>query len=131
MDTKIRSELVIEGDYFDINQIEQILQIKATESWKKGEKLRSGLIRKQTSWSISTKYINTLEVDESLNALLDLIENKTDEFRLIKTLFDVDIFILIIVEIYNDEKPDLSIRERATKFAGSCNMSICFDWYMY
>lgn len=131
MDTKICSELVIEGDSFDFNQVEQILQIKATESWKKGEMLRPGLFRKQTSWSISTKFVNTLAVDESLNVLLDVVEHKADALNLIKSLYDVDIFILIVVEIYNHEKPDLSIRERATKFAGRCNMSICFDWYIY
>lgn len=78
--TQIKIILSFYGDIFDHSELTEKINIKPTTFWTKGETLkhRKDILRKETAWEYSTDFIETLDLEQVCDLILDKFYSKKE-----------------------------------------------------
>lgn len=130
--TTVMAYFSIYGEKFDTEDVTIRLDISPTETKVKGVipegKKRPGI---ETSWKICTKEEVSLDLNDQLYYLVDLLEDKVKLLCDIKSSLDVNFVFSFIVKIENGEKPAMHFSSDSLNFISSIGAEIDIDLYIY
>lgn len=130
--SNVKARFSIYGENFEPGDITKQLGIIPTETYKKGElSTKYKIPRKETAWSISTGYEASMDINDQLNKILLLIEDKADKLVEIKDRLRINMLFMFVVNIVNNEKPAMYFEKRFIHFASKIDAEIGFDTYIY
>jgi hypothetical protein len=130
--TNVNAKFVIVGDSFDPKTITEKLGIEPHSFWIKGEDVPGRPIkRKDTNWEICTGYEESLYIMEQIEKLLVILQNKKDILRELKSLYTLDYFFLIVINIEDDEKPAIALSSDFIEFASEIKAEFEVDLYIF
>lgn len=129
----------IYGDEFPVNDVTQLLSIKPTESYNKGDiiarKINDNLIsstvhyRKETAWVLSSGYQESYDVKEQLDQVLEPLKSKTEIINQLKTKYKLECLLSIVIKIENGRTPGLHFDNEQLGFANSIKAEFDIDLY--
>lgn len=129
--TNIMIEFCLLGDEFNPEELTRELLVKPTECYKKGSKSIRNIERKESCWSLSSGYIETLYLSELLDVLLEqLVEIKEKIVKLSQELNLTSKFF-IVVNIVENEKPAIYLDKKVIEFANFVGAEFDFDFYIF
>ncbi len=132
MKTNVNVEFVFEADYLDIDDISDTLGLEPTNTWEKGDLIKDRpVVRKQSCWSIGTGNKESLDINDQLFEMIEMLKGKEGIINNISKKYDTTPFFMILINIEDDEKPIISIYSPIIKFASSINAHLEIDWYIY
>lgn len=140
---KIKLELSFYADCFDLNEITKSFAIQPTISWTKGEELpslknvawtridRPKPTRKETCWIYEIGYIETYDINELSESLLDVFEPQIDIIKKVIKENNLNT-MLSVVAMWNTEEsaPALGANKRLIKFLSEIGGYINEDLYI-
>lgn len=132
--TNVMVEFTIVGDEFDPHLITEKLKIKPTQYWIKGEQVRGRnekIKRKETSWIISTGYEESLDINEQLEKIVELIKDKKTILKKLEMESNLEYIFGIVVNVENNEKPAMYFNRKFIEFANNINAEFYIDLYVY
>ena len=130
--TSVMVEFSICGENFEPDYITKQLNIIPCETYLKGDLVKNGkIVRKETSWSISTDYEDSYDINEQLEKISDLLNRKTETLLKLKQELSVDILFMITVKIKNNETPAMYLKKPFIHFLSILDAEIGFDVYVY
>lgn len=130
--TNVMVEFVIIGDRFDPCMITEKLKIKPDQYWVKGDSIQgrdARVKRKDTSWIISTGYEESLDINEQLERIVELIKDKSIILKELERGFNLEYIFGIVVNIENNEKPAMYFNRDFIGFANEINAEFYIDLY--
>ncbi|ETT86570.1 DUF4279 domain-containing protein [Viridibacillus sp. FSL R5-0477] len=123
------------GDNFPLEEVTNGLDVEPTETYKKGDVIKTFatkiLRRKETSWTLSTGYQESLDINEQLDVILKSLKEKTKELLQLKKKYDLQFQFMIVIEIENNDKPAMYLQKNIIDFSSSIDAEIQFDLYVY
>ena len=130
--TTVMAYFSIYGEKFDTEDVTIRLGISPTETKVKGiipeGKKRPSI---ETSWKICTKEEVSLDLNDQLHHLIDLIGDKVKPLCDIKSSLGVNFVFSFIVKIENGEKPAIHFSSDSLNFISSIGAEIDIDLYIY
>ncbi|SFT02325.1 DUF4279 domain-containing protein [Marininema halotolerans] len=129
--TTIMVEFAVMGDEFPPDEVTKALSIKPTSSWLKGEKIADkNITRKETSWAISTGYEESLDMNEQLQKIIVLFENKKADLRRVSKLYELDCKFFVVIKIVENYCPGIYIDCALVDFLREIKAEIDMDLYV-
>lgn len=119
------------GDNFNPKEITEKLLLEPTEWYIKGEKNKRNFERKETCWSISTGYVETLYVSDLFDELLDKLSSKKEALIELKTDYNLTCKFFIVVNIKENIKPAIYLEKKVIEFANDLEAEFDFDLYIF
>lgn len=130
--TNVMIEFNITGNAFNPEIITQKLLIQPDEFWMKGDKIESkNITRGDTCWTIDTGYKESLDINEQLKKLIDILNPKSSELKELKCIYGLEYRFCIVINIENNEKPVMCINSETIRLADKIGAEIDFDLYIY
>lgn len=131
-ETNILVEFIIIGEEFPIDKISEQLSIKPTEYYNKGDKVNNRDIRrKETSWSISSGYEVSLDINNQLEKIVSLIKPKTDILKELKEQYQLEYKFCIVIRVEENQAPAIYLERDVIEFANDIKADFDFDLYIY
>lgn len=118
------------GEEFNPEIITKKLLLEPTECYLKGEKNSRNFERKETCWSFSTGYVETLYVSELFDEVLNKLTSKKDTLIKLKNDYNLVFKFFIVINIEEDIKPAIYIDKKIIKFANDLEAEFDFDLYI-
>lgn len=127
------------GNQFPIDCVTEILEIKPTNTYQKGD----GIVRphnsnvsstkthyrKETVWEVSTDYQESNDVNEQLDQILKLLKNKANIINRLKVDYHLECRFSIVIIIENGYTPSFQLTNEQITFANSINAEFDIDLY--
>lgn len=130
--TNIMAEFVIVGEDFPNSEITRRLGIEPSEFYLKGDKVKNrNIYRKETSWSISTGYEPSLDINTQLSKLLSIIENKKQDLIHLKQTYKLDYKFCIVLRIEQNQSPSVYLDNNTIAFANDIQAEFDIDLYIF
>jgi hypothetical protein len=131
--TNVMVKFIIYGDSFEPSFITEQLTLMPNETYMKGDPTgRSGINkRKETTWSISTGYEESYDINEQLKKILLLLNGKADKLVELKHSVSVEILFMIVVKIKNEEFPAMRLGKDIIHFMSTIGAEVDFDVYVF
>jgi hypothetical protein len=130
--TNIMAKLSIYGDNFNPQVITDYLNIQPEEWWLKGDNVAGKATKRNKScWRVSTGYQESLDVNNQLSEVIKLFQGKSDKLIELIHSHNLEVFIAIVVNIENNQKPAIYFDRRAIKFVHEIEAQIDIDLYVY
>lgn len=133
--TKVMAYFSAFGDNFPLEEVTNGLDVEPTETYKKGDVIKTFatkiLRRKETSWTLSTGYQESLDINKQLDVILKSLKEKTKELLQLKKKYDLQFQFMIVIEIENNDKPAMYLQKNIIDFSSSIDAEIQFDLYVY
>lgn len=130
--TNIKVEFRILGDDFPPEIITEKLSIKPNEVWIKGDKIKNkDFHRKYSCWILSTGYEESLDINNQLKKIYNIIKIKKNKLRQLKKTYELDYQFDIIINIEKKEKPAIYLDLDIIKFANDIEAEFDFDLYIF
>lgn len=129
--TSIMLEFCIIGENFNPQVVTDKLSLNPTECYMKGEKNSRNFIRQESSWSISTGYVETLYLSELLDMMLDKLSNKKEKIIDLKREYNLACKFFVVINIKENVKPAIYLDNRIIEFANLIGAEFDFDMYIY
>lgn len=129
--TNIMIEFCLFGDEFNPEELTQEFCLKPTESYKKGSKSNQNIQRKESCWSLSIDYTETLYLSELLDTLLEKLEGIKEKIVKLNKELELTCKFFIVVNIVENEKPAIYLNKRAIEFANFVDAEFDFDFYIF
>lgn len=130
--TSIKVEFDIYGNEFNPSEITEKLKTQPNITYLKGDVVKSEKnVRKETSWSLETKYIETLDINDVLDQIMVSISDKADILKQIRKTYNVKILFMIVIRIENNEIPAIYFNKKFVEFAGYIGAEIGFDTFIF
>jgi hypothetical protein len=138
---RIKLEISFWGDLLDPIELSKVLDIQPTDYWHKGDSLPSlegkawkkpnKPVRKENAWEYATEYIETYDLEDIVESLLDKFEPFTDIIsNYIKTK-KLETKLDVIAECVSGESTTaLYINKRLINFISKINGVIDIDLYI-
>ena len=132
MSTSVNVEFVIAGDMFDLNTISDKLDIQPTEKWVKGDKVSNkNIIRTHTCWSYGLGCETSLDINNQLTKMLDILKNKKIILKELKVLFEIEYLFLVTIKVEDDVKPIISIKLPFINLMNFIGAELDIDLYIF
>lgn len=129
--TNIRAELRIMGEGYDVQEITEVLGVKPSETWCKGDNIRkSAGKRTYTAWVYSTGVMETLDVNILAQVIEELFESKSKELSLLRQKHNLDISIDFVIVIENEAPPAIYFEPQFIQFAAMIGARLDIDIYV-
>ena len=126
--TEIMVEFSISGDNLIPEIITQKLGITPTEQWTKGEEVEGrSYPRRHSNWSIGTEYEVSMDIDDQLKKIYELLRSKLDILRELREEYRLEYQIGIIPRIMNNGIPSLHFDRWFLEFANNIEATIDID----
>lgn len=130
--TSIMVEFIITGDQFPPNVITEMLSIEPTGCYMKGEKVKNkGRERKETCWYISTGYEDSLDINNQLKKIMNLIGNQKQMLLELKNKYDLDYMFSIVIRVEQNQTPAINLKSETIEFASDINAEFDLDLYIF
>ena len=156
MKTTIDVGIVYVGKGFREEHITNELNLLPTKSWNEGDLINYRTImteeasdatrkkflrtqgkhsntpnsyRKSTKWELSTGKEISLDVNEQLKKIFDILNNKVQNILEINNKYNVKPQISIVIEIVNDESPSIFLDSQIVDFINEIRGSIDIELY--
>lgn len=129
--TNVKVEFSIFGDGFDPNTITDTLQITPTRTWLKGDNIKGDLFRKETCWELATEYEESLDINNQIKKIKNLIQDRKDEVVKLIRQNNLECKLEVVINIENNERPAMYINNETIKFIHDIGAEIDFDLYIY
>lgn len=131
MRTNIMIEFCLLGDEFNPEELTREFCLKPTEFYKKGSKSIRNRERKESCWSLSTGYIETLYLSELLDTLLEQLEKIKEKIVKLSQDLNLTCKFFVAVNIVDNEKPAIYLDNRSIEFANFVGAEFDFDFYIF
>ncbi len=130
--TKIKLTFSIFGDSFNPEHLTQNIGIEGISFHKKGDAIpnRENLTWKETSWSYSTGFVETLFFDELTDHLVHILETKIDYILPFVKELELEVKLFVVVEIVDEVKPAIYVNRKILDFLNLFKAEIDFDLYL-
>lgn len=121
------------NDDFPLDEVTERLGIEPTTTWRIGEKVRphQPLERFYTCWKYKVGPVQSLDVNDVLVPLYERFHSKVDVINSLKKQYDLSVRIVVVIEIENGNKPELTIAPTFSQFASNFGAEIDVDLYAY
>lgn len=129
--TSVMVDFSIIGDDFSPQEITERLKIVPTEQYRKGELSKRSIERKESCWSKSTGYVETLYVSEVLTKLVAEILCAKKLLIDLKKELDLTYKFIIVIKIEQNQKPAIYLEKSIIEFANDIQAEIDFDLYIF
>ena len=129
--TQVKAYLKIVGNDFIHENITNIIGVLPEKAWTKGELFKGNLIRNFSHWSYGTNYEESLDIMEQIRYVVDQFYDKVDVLKELKSNFDLEFYISVVIQIYNNQVPGIVIDKEAVRFAYSIGAEFDIDTYIY
>ncbi len=130
--TSVKVALRIMGDRYNVQEISRELGITPTGTWNMGEFIRNtGKKYKYTGWEYSTGEEETLDINTQLKKLEDVFLTKEDVLCRLKSKYDLDFSIDIVIYIENHCPPAIYLDSPIIKFAANIGARFDMDTYVH
>jgi hypothetical protein len=87
--------------------------------------------RNKSCWRVSTGYQESLDVNEQLNEIMKLFQEKSDKLIELMHLYNFEIMISIVINIEDNQKPAIYFDKQSIRFICQINAEIDIDLYDY
>lgn len=132
MSTSVNVEFVIVGEVFDLNTITKELEVQPTEQWVKGEKVSNRKVfREDTCWSYALGEEESLDINNQLTRIVDILKLKKNALKELKVRFDIEYLFLITIRIEDDVKPTISIKSPVIELMNDIGAELDVDMYIF
>lgn len=130
--TNIMVEFSIIGDIFPENVVTEKLSLKPSGYYVKGEKIKNltSQRRKETCWFLSSGYEESLDINEQLEKIIDMIKNKVSDLKELKEMFELEYKFFIVINIKQNQTPAVYLSSNFIKFAYDIEAEFDFDLYI-
>ncbi len=132
--TQVMVEFRIIGDDFNPEVFTSALSVEPTKSWNKGDEYinQSNLlsIKKNSSWGISSGRRDSLDMGKQIYEVLDKLIGKEKILVNLKSKYNIDYTIDIVIEVENGQTPAVYLESKAIKFANDIGATFDFDMYV-
>lgn len=118
------------GDDFNPDIITNVLRLNPTEQYLKGEMNSRNICRKETCWSISTGYKESLYISDLLEDILVKFSGKEEILIRLKEELKLTFKFFIVMNIVENVKPAIYLDNRIIQFASNLNAEFDFDLYV-
>lgn len=88
-------------------------------------------LRRFSLWEIGTGYEESVDINDQLAKIYDLLKDKTDTLNKLREAYNLSYTIGIVPQIANDEKPALWFDHYIIDFAHQIKAVIDIDLYIY
>ena len=130
-ETNIKASFRILSEEDILNVISQKLGVLPTSVWKKGDPIRdTGNAFSYTAWQYDTDVYAALDINVPLQALEELFCPLCNKIVEIKSLYDVDVCLDIVVVIEDKVSPAMCLKQSIIEFAAKVGARIDFDVYV-
>lgn len=117
------------GDHFNPDEVTSKLNINPTRTAIKGDAINELHSRKETSWTLSTEYEESLDINDQLKIVVNLLKDKVDALISLQMNHKLNSKFFIVVVIEDGQAPALYFDSDFIKFAGLINAEIDIDLY--
>lgn len=139
--TNVKVYFSAKADDFSIEYFTNVLGIRPTRAYKKGEAINrpsnpnvtsTGThYRQYTSWELGTDYEQSYDISEQLDFVLNQLEGKEELLNQVRENYELAYRFTIVIQIENNEKPAMYLDRRFIHFADSIGADVDFDLYVY
>jgi len=130
--TNIMVEFRVTGDNFEPSIVTSNLAITPSEHWINGEAINGrDISRTYTCWTLSTGYLESLDISEPLDILLQKLSGKRDKLLMLKKLLNINYKFEVVINIEEGQTPAIYLKSHAIEFAHSIRAEFDFDLYVY
>lgn len=105
--------------------------ITPTRTWHKGDPIRKDLYRKETYWELGTKYEESLNINDQIDKVIDLIQDKKDQVRRLMREYNLEYKFEVVINIENNAKPAMYLNKDTIKFIYDLGAEIDFNLYIH
>ncbi|MGM9508115.1 DUF4279 domain-containing protein [Larkinella sp. GY13] len=129
--TRIKLVFSIFGDLLNPLSFSELTGLNPSSTWLKGDTVsnRINLFRKETCWTYSSEYIETLYLEELLENFFQKFRANLPKVADYIKINNLETKVDIVVEIVNDEKPSLSFSKHFLDLVVKINGEIDIDLY--
>ena len=140
---KINLKLAFYADYFEPDEFTKLTSIQPANFWFKGDRLsylkdtewtmtdRPEPTRKETCWQYETGYVETYDIDDLSEPLLDIFEPHTDKIVKFMNENKLDAKLFVVAEWnFGESTPGLGASKRLIKFLSKIDGHIDEDLYV-
>jgi hypothetical protein len=140
---QIKLELAFFADYFDTNEFTKLINIQPTNCWNKGDEIpirkEKGIewrgtvkpTRKYTAWEYATEYVETYDMDDLAEPLLDKFKPIVDIIAEYIEVKNLEAVLCVVAEcIVGESTPALGASKRLIKFLSKIDGCIDEDLYI-
>lgn len=122
----------IYSDEFDLNEVTHLMELTPTRVREKGIIPEGRKIPSvETSWTLSTEYEHSYDINVQLNKIINLLKGKEKALKTIKDKFDVNFNFEIVIKIENKETPGIFFEKDTLNFINNIGATIDIDTYVY
>ncbi|HDR4421738.1 TPA: DUF4279 domain-containing protein [Bacillus cereus] len=128
------------GDVFPVEAITNALSIEPTRTCKKGDVVArhdnpnlvstKTVYREETTWTLSTGYQQSYDINNQLHVILKSLEGKTEQLKYLKMKYDLQFLFMVVIQVENNESPAMYLQKEIINFASSIQAEIHFDLYI-
>ncbi|WP_028532473.1 DUF4279 domain-containing protein [Paenibacillus sp. UNC217MF] len=127
--TRVKVYYSLFGDDFDVDEVTRRIGINPRSVSLKGERINENRTRKETSWTISTDYEESLDVSGQLNQIIIQLRDKCEIINTIQKTFQATNKLFIVIIIEEGMTPALYLDSEQIKFANDINAEFDIDIY--
>ena len=129
--TKVKVNFEIWGDDFNVENASKILDIYPSKIRNKRDKSTYSNVKiKKTSWSFGTDYQESLDINEQLKFITNILNNKKQELQKIKKSYNVNYQISIVIKIENNQSPAIYLESDIIRLADEIQAEFDIDLYV-
>ena len=129
--TNVKVEFSIYGDDFNPDRITKRLNINPEKVWRKGEQVgKHNILRKENCWMISTGYQESLDINNQLYLILQLLQSVKEELMALKNEIMADFKIDIVINIEDNQTPAMYLDNEVIHFCNDFDITLDFDLYI-
>jgi hypothetical protein len=129
--TNVKVEFSIFGEQFDPNIVTRTLLIAPTRTWLRGDPIRRDLVRKETCWEIATEYEESFDINDQIDKIKGLIQNKKDQIVQLIKQNNLECKFEVVINIQDSSTPAMYLNADTIKFLYELGAEIDFDVYIY
>ena len=137
--TQVMVEFNLIGDEFPIEYVTKMLGIEPTEAYCKGDVIprrynpnvtyTKNHYRIETSWSLSTGYQESYDVQEQMTQILEQLKSKAPIINQLKEEYNLVCVFVIVIKMENGYTPGLHFDNELIEFANSIKAEFDIDLY--
>lgn len=129
--TTVRVDFVIKGKGFNPSDITNKLGISPSKSWCEGDVSKeANIIKEQSLWLISTGYEQSLDINNQLSKIMNLLQPIRDELNELRVIYNISYVFEVIIEIYRGDVPAIYLESDSIEFANKIKAEFDFDMYV-
>lgn len=131
MKTNVKAKFLIIGDEFIPKVITNELNIEPQKFWVKGQQINNKPVyRKSTCWYISTETEESLDINNQINKLLNILKNKNEILKDLKIKYKLEYLFQVVIEINDAITPAICLDSVFINFANSITAEFEIDLYV-